>query len=239
MNNKNRLQVVLMVAVVFLCGIGYIVFGPGRTAAKPDGDAEGFVAGEGKPVTAEDKTVAADGSDPSDESGRDEAPASGITSSDGTDTAPGEVYIYICGAVKKPGVYTFDHLPRLSEVVDDAGGFTKKADVTSVNLAMQLSDGAQIVVAAKGERTEAAGGTGQASQGAAGNPGATSSADKININTAAADDLMRIPGIGEAKAALIISYRSEHGSFSKPEDLMQISGIKEGIFTRIKDYICV
>ena len=203
-----------MVAAVFLCGIGYIVFGPGRTAAKPDGDAEGFVAGEGKPVTAEDKTVAAD-------------------------TAPGEVYIYICGAVKKPGVYTFDHLPRLSEVVDDAGGFTKKADVTSVNLAMQLSDGAQIVVAAKGERTEAAVGTGQASQGAAGNPGATSSADKININTAAADDLMRIPGIGEAKAALIISYRSEHGSFSKPEDLMQISGIKEGIFARIKDYICV
>ncbi len=203
-----------MVAAVFLFGIGYIVFGPGRTAAKPDGDAEGFVAGEGKPVTAEDKTVAAD-------------------------TAPGEVYIYICGAVKKPGVYTFDHLPRLSEVVDDAGGFTKKADVTSVNLAMQLSDGAQIVVAAKGERTEAAGGTGQASQGAAGNPGATSSADKININTAAADDLMRIPGIGEAKAALIISYRSEHGSFSKPEDLMQISGIKEGIFARIKDYICV
>ena len=227
MNNKNRLQVVLMVAAVFLCGIGYIVFGPGRTAAKPDGDAEGFVAGEGKPVTAED------------ESGRDEAAASGIASSDGTDTAPGEVYIYICGAVKKPGVYTFDHLPRLSEVVDDAGGFTKKADVTSVNLAMQLSDGAQIVVAAKGERTEAAGGTGQASRGAAGNPGATSSADKININTAAADDLMRIPGIGEAKAALIISYRSEHGSFSKPEDLMQISGIKEGIFARIKDYICV
>lgn len=227
MNNKNRLQVVLMVAAVFLCGIGYIVFGPGRTAAKPDGDAEGFVAGEVKPVTAEDK------------SSRDEAAASGITSSDGTDTAPGEVYIYICGAVKKPGVYTFDHLPRLSEVVDDAGGFTKKADVTSVNLAMQLSDGAQIVVAAKGERTEAAGGTGQASQGATGNPGATSSADKININTAAADDLMRIPGIGEAKAALIISYRSEHGSFSKPEDLMQISGIKEGIFARIKDYICV
>ncbi|MBR1873569.1 MAG: helix-hairpin-helix domain-containing protein [Eubacterium sp.] len=214
MNNKNRIQVVLMVAAVFLCGIGYIVFGPGRTAAKPDGDAEGFVAGEGKPVTAEDKTVAAD-------------------------TASGEVYVYICGAVKKPGVYTFDHLPRLSEVVDDAGGFTKKADVTSVNLAMQLSDGAQIVVAAKGERTEAAGGTGQASQGAADNPGATSSADKININTAAADDLMRIPGIGEAKAALIISYRSEHGSFSKPEDLMQISGIKEGIFARIKDYICV
>ena len=62
---------------------------------------------------------------------------------------------------------------------------------------------------------------------------------RVDINTAGEEELKQIPGIGDAKASAIVSYRSEHGRFKKIEDLMQISGIKEGIFNRIKDHIRV
>ena len=61
----------------------------------------------------------------------------------------------------------------------------------------------------------------------------------MNINTADKETLMTVPGIGESKAEAIITYRNEHGNFTKVEDLMQISGIKEGVFNKIKDHIKV
>ena len=61
----------------------------------------------------------------------------------------------------------------------------------------------------------------------------------MNINTATKEELMTIGGIGESKATQIISYRETNGPFQKIEDIMNISGIKEGIFSKIKDYITV
>ena len=66
-----------------------------------------------------------------------------------------------------------------------------------------------------------------------------SSSGKININTAGVKELMTLSGIGEAKASDIISYREEHGSFTSPEDIMKIQGIKEGIYNKIKDKITI
>ena len=62
---------------------------------------------------------------------------------------------------------------------------------------------------------------------------------KVNLNTAAKEQLMTLTGIGEAKAIAIIAYREEKGKFQKPEDLMNIPGIKEGVFDKIKSQICV
>ena len=61
----------------------------------------------------------------------------------------------------------------------------------------------------------------------------------VNINTATRDELMTLPGIGEAKADMIISYRDEHGCFNSIEDIMNISGIKTGVYNKIKDRITV
>ncbi len=61
----------------------------------------------------------------------------------------------------------------------------------------------------------------------------------ININTASREELMTLPGIGDAKADSIISYRNENGRFNSIEDIMKISGIKEGAFEKIKSYITV
>ena len=61
----------------------------------------------------------------------------------------------------------------------------------------------------------------------------------MNLNTAGAAELMTLPGIGEAKAGQILSYREEKGGFSSIEEIMNITGIKEGVYSKIKDYITV
>lgn len=142
-----------------------------------------------------------------------------------------QIYIHICGEVKKPGVYVFEKEPRVVEVVDKAGGFTKNADRSGVNLAESVTDGVQLVIGAKGNKntnikTEA----GAESEKAPG---------KVNINQASKEELMTLSGIGESKASQIISYRESHGAFRKTEDIMNISGIKNGVFDKIKDFITV
>ena len=67
----------------------------------------------------------------------------------------------------------------------------------------------------------------------------TEDSGKINLNMATKEELMTIPGVGEAKANQIISYREKNGSFSCIEDIMSISGIKEGLFEKIREYITV
>lgn len=62
---------------------------------------------------------------------------------------------------------------------------------------------------------------------------------KVNINTAGLEELMTLKGVGESRARAIMEYREQHGAFETPEDIMNISGIKEGVFSKIKDQIAV
>lgn len=140
----------------------------------------------------------------------------------------GQIYIHIVGAVKKPGVYTFQKKPRVIEVVEKAGGFTKDAVTAEINQAELVEDGTQLAIASQKDFKEKDGQ--QAEQTETG---------KVNLNTAAKEQLMTLTGIGEAKAIAIIAYREEKGKFQKPEDLMNIPGIKEGVFDKIKSQICV
>ncbi len=135
-------------------------------------------------------------------------------------------YIHIVGMVKKPGVYTFSSKPRIVDVVKKAGGFKKGADRTSVNLAEEVEDGVQIVIESKKKKKEQ-----EEEMG--------TSSGSINLNTATKEELMTLSGIGESKADEIINYRQESHGFKKIEDVMNISGIKEGVFQKIKDHICV
>lgn len=148
-------------------------------------------------------------------------------------TAKGTVYVHITGAVKKPGVYVFDEPPRVVEVVEKAGGFTKDAVKSEVNQAELVEDGVQIVIASKkGRKTSAAG-----KSGGRGEPSAGDSL--LDINTATREELMTLPGIGESKAESIIAYRETNGTFRKIEDIKKITGIKDGIFEKIKSRIKV
>ena len=135
------------------------------------------------------------------------------------------IKVYICGAVKTPGVYEVSSDNRLDDVVKLCGGFCKNADVNTVNLARYLEDGEKIYILTKEEANEAKMETTDDSDGL------------VNINTATMDELMTLPGIGHAKAEKIIAYRGQATRFESIQDIMKIEGIKQGVYEKIKDFI--
>ena len=157
-----------------------------------------------------------------------------------TDTSqpedPSRIYVDIDGEVKNPGVYQIGADSRIFQVIEEAGGLTKNADTSSINQAETVYDGAKIHIPGKGE----AGGS-PFLEGA-GSPEAsagTSLQGKININTAGSDDLQKLPGIGQVTASKIIDYRTANGSFHSIEDIMNVSGIGDKTFEKIRDQITV
>lgn len=140
----------------------------------------------------------------------------------------GLCYVYICGAVKVPGVYALPEGSRVYEVIQAAGGLSEEADEFLINQAEEVTDGMMIQVYTQQEAKELS------------EKSSTSSSDgKLDINTAGVADLMNLPGIGKSKAEAIVAYRETEGVFSSIEDLMKIPGIKEGVFTQLKEYIKV
>lgn len=142
-----------------------------------------------------------------------------------------QIYVYICGAVKNSGVYDVPQGSRLYEIVELAGGFTEDADETCLNLARQAQDGEQIVIRTKEEQAALLQQE-QTTQGAV-------SGGLVNINTATAAELSTISGIGGTRAQAIIDYREKNGSFKTIEDIKKVDGIKDGLFSKIKDKITV
>ncbi|MCI5501262.1 MAG: helix-hairpin-helix domain-containing protein [Lachnospiraceae bacterium] len=145
-----------------------------------------------------------------------------------------EIAVYICGAVKKPGVYKFNTASRVCDAVKAAGGFKKNADTISINQAQYLKDGEQITIPKKTNVKPGSSGDGKSDSN-----NSKASSNLVNINQADENELMTLPGVGESKAASIIEYRNKNGYFTKIEDIMKITGIKEGVFNKIKDKITI
>lgn len=138
------------------------------------------------------------------------------------------LYVQVCGAVNNPGVYEVPQGARVCQVIELAGGMREDAGETGINQAAAVSDGQQIYVPAIGEET------------IVNNPIMADSNEKlININQASIEELMTLPGIGQAKAEAIIDYRESGKKFETIEDIMNVSGIKEAAFNKIKEKICV
>ncbi len=150
-----------------------------------------------------------------------------------TDNDSSSIFVEVKGAVKKPGVYTFQSDARVEEAIRKAGGFTSKADTIEINQAAKLEDSMMIYVRKQGEaerQTQTAGAS------------ATSDNEKsqsVNVNQADATELQTINGIGPAKAEAIITYREEHGEFQQIEDLRNISGFGEKTIERLKNELTV
>ncbi len=144
----------------------------------------------------------------------------------------GEVFVQICGAVRTPGVYKVSSTLRVFQAIEAAGGVTEQADINSVNLARPVTDEMYIYIPAAGEVQENR-------RPEDGTETFSTAGNKININTATREELMTLKGIGEAKADAIIMYREETGGFTEISQIMNISGIKEAAFNKIKDSISV
>lgn len=209
-------------------------------------------------------------SEPAESNGPDEAPdeENEESNADGGDGLQGQmIYVHVCGAVKKPGVYGLPAGSRFYEAVEEAGGFTEDACEDYLNMAAPLADGSRLEIPASEEiRLKEASedaeekpegkAVGSADKSFAGNEtaysyytlaeekgGASDDGDAegglVNINTADIEGLCRLPGVGESRAKAIIEYRNRQGGFQKKEDIMQVSGIGEKMYARMEEYLAV
>ncbi len=137
--------------------------------------------------------------------------------------------VFISGCVNNPDVYTLKKGSIIKDAVEMAGGFSENACRDYVNLAKKLESGEHIIIPSQDEA-----GSLKPIQV----EDALSGSSLVNINKASKEELMSLPGIGERKAEAIIKYRNSK-SFSNIEDIMNISGIKEAAFNKIKDKICI
>ena len=142
-----------------------------------------------------------------------------------------KIYVDIAGEILNPGVYVLEEGSRVNDLIILAGGVTKEANLSNVNLAYTLSDGIKITIPNKKDTN-----TKNILQSSMVNNIVN---DVININQAGIEELVTLSGIGESIAQDIINYRSKNGSFKKKEDIKNVSGIGESKYSKIKDKITV
>lgn len=138
------------------------------------------------------------------------------------------ILVHVCGEVAVPGVYALEAGSRVCDALEAAGGATENGAADYLNLARTVKDGEQIRVPDLAEA--AAGGYDES---------ADTEEGPVNLNTADADKLMTLPGIGQAKAEAILAYREENGLFSSAEEIKQVSGIGDAIYEKLKEFITV
>ena len=162
------------------------------------------------------------------------------------------IYVDVCGAVANPGVFQLAAGSRVFQAIEAAGGYLPEAALPCVNRAGVLTDGQQLYILTQeemerqgldpAEMSGASDGQMNGSAGTGQNTGMTAQVqqdNRININTADEAQLTTLTGIGATRAQAIIAYREENGPFAAIEDIMNVQGIKEGTFAKIKDEIVV
>ena len=240
---SRQLFVLAIVAAVAVVGAAVAMYP--RASARP---APAFTIQGPEPVSAALPATGSDGSGP--------APATAA----GTAQAP-EVVVHVAGAVKKPGVYRFKPSQRVDEAITAAGGARTDANLDAVNLAARLEDGQQLYVPTRAERpsgpaapsasaTRPSGSsrTGASGKGKRTRPGTGRAATTpvkfkkagdgtLNLNTADTTALQRLPGVGPAMAERILAWRTQHGQFKTPDELMEVSGIGEKKFEKMRPFV--
>ena len=167
------------------------------------------------------------------------------------------IYVDVCGAVVNPGVYELSLDSRVFQAIEKAGGYLPGAAASYLNRARSLYDGQQIYVPTQEEvdsqtipltQDETAqdgvvqagtAQTGTAADNTADGTETIQAGQRINLNTADVSQLSTLTGVGESKALAIIAYREENGPFTSIEDIMNVPGIKEGTYEKIKDKIAI
>ena len=180
----------------------------------------------------------------------DQAPDGGGAS--GESGATGPLLIHVTGQVREPGVVEVQQGSRVIDAVRAAGGLTREADQTALNLARPVVDGEQVWVGRPGEEppasvgsvpsSQVAPGAGQAAGqagGQAGPPAAAGAAGPLDLNSATQADLEELPGVGPVTAGRILAWREERGRFTSVEELLEVSGIGERTLEQLEPHVTV
>lgn len=152
-----------------------------------------------------------------------------------------EIAVHITGEVKKQGIIYLEKGSRVADAIKKAGGETKNADLSQINLAYILQDGQKIYVPNKNEEisqyiTEKSGNN-DTEENTTSN--SNKEDKKVNINTANQSELDQLPGIGPSIAQKIIEYREENGNFKNIQELQNVKGIGNAKYEEIKDNVTV
>lgn len=190
------------VAVVVLGALAWLAFGPGSGGEAPI---------ELTLPRAEAPSPPAPAGRPPGDGAVQASPASGVV-------------VHVAGAVTSPGLYRLGDGARVADALDAAGGPANDADLDAVNLAGKVADGERVYVPRRGEAPPAV--------VAGGGPGAPDaggglSAGPLDLNTATAEQLEALPGVGPATVEAILSYRKEKGRFRSVDELLEVRGIGE------------
>ena len=161
---------------------------------------------------------------PQASSDADAGGTSGRAPSDGE-----RVVVHAAGAVRTPGVYRLANGARVGDLLEAAGGALPEADLDSVNLAQPLVDGERVYVPRRGEAVPVGGGA----------TAAAKPAGPLDLNRATADELDGLPGVGPATAAAIVEHRGRVGRFRSVDDLLDVPGIGDAKLARLRPLVKV
>ena len=144
---------------------------------------------------------------------------------EGTADAAPKLVVHVVGAVRRPGLFRVAEGARIADALGRAGGPTRRADLSAVNLAAPLADGQQVVVPVR------------LPPGAAPPPGATSAGAKVSLGIATIEQLDELPGIGPVTAQKIVDWRTAHGPFRSVEDLDDVPGIGPARIEQLRELV--
>ncbi|HEX7658790.1 MAG TPA: ComEA family DNA-binding protein [Pseudonocardiaceae bacterium] len=168
--------------------------------------------------------------------------------------------VSVVGRVARPGLVKLSGGSRVADAIAAAGGALPAVDLSTLNLAQKLSDGEQIyvgipvppgaggsVVGSTGDGSGPADASGGASGGSSEVPsasgkrgkktGKSAGSGKVNLNTASADELESLPGVGPTTAQKIITWRTQHGRFSSVDELREVGGIGDTKLAALRDLV--
>ena len=155
---------------------------------------------------------------------------SGSAAGAGGGPKPGP-WVHVAGAVRRPGLYRVSAGARVAEALARAGGPSRRADLTAVNLAATVEDGQQVVVVARGAAS-AAGSSSEAGASVAGR-----GAQPVSLSQATLEQLDALDGIGPTLAARILAHGKEHGGFRSVDQLQEVEGIGPKRFEALRDAV--
>ncbi len=233
----------VVVGVIAAVVAAFVVLGPSRAGGAGEYPVVDFAGASSSAEPSADSARSAPSAQP--------VPAVGESGAAGAGAAPAELVVAVVGLVRAPGLHRLHPGSRVADALTAARGTLGGADTASLNLAQPLRDGDQVVVGvvdpkagvalrssvhsgsaaagAPAPGSPAPGTSGAASAGAVGAAGGS-----VNINTASAAELDRLPGVGAATAAAIIAYREQNGPFRTVDDLGKVSGIGDAKLAKIK-----
>lgn len=156
--------------------------------------------------------------------------------SDAPSEEPSEIIVSVIGEVAEPGLKTLEPGARVADALDAAQPLPG-AETMALNHAQRLSDGQQLHILPSGAAPAPAPGEPAPASDNSSSPGGSASGSGVSLNSATAEELMELKGVGEVTAHAIVAYREEHGGFKDVEELLEVSGIGPAKLAQLKDQV--